>query len=133
MSHAAPCNNNVQEKVEPIIHWERLHSAPHACDTMYKMFNQGLNINHLESDDCPSEDESDAPSLTPHYLSKLVSSFESEYNEFGEDPWHTSAEFTTYQCNGVKVGHIPSEPTKNSHDYEDELDKIAGILIHCVT
>jgi hypothetical protein len=137
MSHTTQCDNKVQEKVEPILHWERPHSAPHDCDTMYEMCNQGLNINHLESDDCPSEDESDAPSLPPHCLSNSVSSSESEcdeseYDEFGEEPWDES-EFTTYRCNSVKVGHIPSQPTINSHDYEDEMNNAAGIRIHCVT
>jgi hypothetical protein len=79
MSHAMQCNNKEQDKVEPTIHWERPHSAPCGCDVMCKMFNQGLNVNHLESNECSSEDESDAPSLAPHYLSNSVSSSESEY------------------------------------------------------
>jgi hypothetical protein len=61
-----------------------------------------------------------------------LSSSESEYNEFDEDPWDTS-EFTTYRCNSAKVSHIPPEPTINPHDYEDELDNVTGIRIHCVT
>jgi hypothetical protein len=99
---------------------------------MHQMFNQGLNVNHLECDDCPSEDESDAPSLTPHFLSKSVSSSESEYDEFGEDPWN-NLEFTTYQCNSIKISHIPSEPIINPHDYKNELDDVIGTCIHRVT
>jgi hypothetical protein len=137
MSCATQCNDKASEKVEPILHWETPHSMPYGCDAMYKMFNQGLNINHRECDDCPSEDENDAPSLAPNYLSKSVSSSESEYDkseydEFGEDPWDKS-EFTTYRCTIVKVGHIPSEPIINPQDYEDELDNVIGIHIHCVT
>jgi hypothetical protein len=49
MPHVVQCDNKVQEKVEPIIHWERPHSAPHGCDTMYEMFNQGLDVNHLDA------------------------------------------------------------------------------------
>jgi hypothetical protein len=124
MSHATQCDSKKQDKVEPTIHWERLHSMFCGCDTMDKMFKQRLNVDLLESEDCPSEDESDAPSLAPHHLSNSVLSSESEYHEseydnFGEDPWDES-EFMTYQCNSVKVNHIPSEPTINPHDYEDE-------------
>jgi hypothetical protein len=137
MSHAAQCDCKEQNKVEPTIHWERPHSMAYGYDFMYEMFNQGLNIDHLESEDCPSEDESDATSLAPHHLSNSVSSSESEYDEseygkFEEDPWDDS-KFLTYQCNSVKVSHIPSEPTINPHDYEDESDNTAGLCIHCVT
>jgi hypothetical protein len=90
---------------------------------MHQLFNQGLNVDHSECDDCPSEDESDAPSLAPHYLSKSVSSSESEYDEFGEDSWDDS-EFTTYRCNSAKISHIPSEPIENPQDYEEDLDTI---------
>jgi hypothetical protein len=119
ISHAVLCDAKASEKVGPILHWEIPHSVPYGCDTIHQLFHQGLYVNHLECDDCPSEDESDAPSLTPHCLSKSVSSSESEYNKFGEDPWDDS-EFTTYRCNSIKISHIPSEPVINPHDYEDE-------------
>jgi hypothetical protein len=99
---------------------------------MDTMFNQGLNINHLESDDCPSEGESDAPSLVPHYLAKSGLSSESGCDEFDDDLWDAS-EFTTHRCNSVKVSHIPSEPTINPHEYNNKLDNVTGVCIQCVT
>jgi hypothetical protein len=95
MSHAAQSNVKVFEKSEPILHWELPHSAPCGCDTIHQLFNQGLNVDHSECDDCPSEDESDVPSLVPRYLSDSESSTGLEHDEFGEDPWDDS-EFTTY-------------------------------------
>jgi hypothetical protein len=105
MSHTVQSDDKMEEKVWPTVHWETPHSVQHGCDTMYTMFNEGLNVNRLESDDCPSEDESDAPSLTPHCLAKSVSPSESECDEFDEDLWDTS-EFTTYQCNT----HLLNQP-----------------------
>jgi hypothetical protein len=132
MSCAMQCNIKASEKGEPILHWELPHSVPCGCDTMHQMFNQGLNIDHLECDDCPSEDESDAPSLVPHHLSKSVSSSEPEHDKFGEDPWD-DLEFMTHQCNSIKISHILSEPIENPHDCEDDLNNVIGTHVHRVT
>jgi hypothetical protein len=105
MSYAAQSNIKASKKSEPILHWESPHSALHGCNTMI-IVHQGLNVDHSECDDCPSDDENDMPALAPCYFSDSDSSTGLQYDKFGEDPWGGS-EFTTYRCNSVNVSHTP--------------------------
>jgi hypothetical protein len=135
MSYAGQSNVKALKKSEPILHWESTQLVPYGCKTM-QLFTQGEE----ECDDCPTEDDSDIPALAPHASSNSGSTTSLNFDEFGEDPWDDS-EFATYRCNSIKVGHIPSEPVRNPHDYEEDVDDIivdstgdvVGAYIHRVT
>jgi hypothetical protein len=114
---------------EPILHWESTQSIPNGCKTM-QLFNQG-------EEEC---DNSDALAIVPHDSLDSGSTTSTDFDEFGEDPWDDS-EFAIYRCNSVKACHIPSEPVKNPHDHEEDLNDIivnsngdvVGTYIHRVT
>jgi hypothetical protein len=85
-------------------------------------------------------DDSGTPTLALHDSSNSGSITSTNFDEFGEDPWDDS-EFATYRCNSIKVSHIPFEPMRNPHDYEEDLNDIivdsagdvVGTYIHRVT
>jgi hypothetical protein len=118
MSCAGQSNGKALEKSDSILHWESTQLVPYGCNTM-QLFNQGEE----ECDDCSAENDSDTPALAPRDFSDSDSSTGSEFDKFGEDSWDDS-ELATYRCNSVKVSHIPSEPMRNPHDYEEDLDDI---------
>ena len=122
MSYAGQSNIKALKKSKPILHWESTQSVPCGCKTML-LFNQGEE----ECDNCPTEDASDILALAPCDSSDSDSTTRLEFDEFGEDPWDDS-EFATYRCNSAKVSHIPSEPVRNPHDYEEDLD---DIIVDC--
>jgi hypothetical protein len=131
MSYTEPCN---AKAIKPILdpmsaHWESAQSVPYGCKTM-QLFTQG-------EEEC---DDDDMPTIVPHDPSDSGSTTSMDFDEFGEDPWDDS-EFLTYRCNSVKVSHIPSEPVRNPHDYDEDINDIVidsagdvvGTYIHRVT
>ena len=130
MSYAEPSNTKaVKSIVKMTAHWESAQSVPYGCKTM-QLFTQGEE----------EIDDDDMSTIVPHDPCDSGSTTSMDFDEFGEDPWDDS-EFATYRCNSVRVSHIPSEPVRNPHDYDEDLNdividsdgNIVGTYIHRVT